>query len=197
MNAKHEITRADIMPMSEFSATRRERRRGISAIKKRRRVGIGPHATLYFESYDTMWWQVHEMLFIEKGGEAQIDDELRAYNPLIPKGAELVATLMFEIDDRERRERLLSALGGVENAFSLGFAGETVSAQPEGDVERSTPEGRTSSVHFLHFRFTAQQIAAFRAPGARVVAAIDHPGYGHMAVLPEAVRAALAEDFGD
>ncbi|MEE8204072.1 MAG: DUF3501 family protein, partial [Alphaproteobacteria bacterium] len=154
MNAKHEITRADILPMSDFAAERRERRREISEIKKNRRVEIGPHAALYFENYDTMWWQVHEMLFIEKGGEAQIDDELRAYNPLVPKGDELVATLMFEIDDRERRERLLSRLGGVENAVTLSFAGETVSAVAEDDVERSTAEGRASSVHFLHFPFT-------------------------------------------
>ena len=195
MNAKHEITRADILPMSDFAAERRERRREISEIKKNRRVEIGPHAALYFENYDTMWWQVHEMLFIEKGGEAQIDDELRAYNPLVPKGDELVATLMFEIDDRERRERLLSRLGGVENAVTIGFAGETVAGVPEGDVARSTEDGRASSVHFLHFPFTVQQIAKFRTPGTRVTAGVDHPQYAHMAVIPEAVRGALAEDF--
>ncbi|MFQ5958573.1 MAG: DUF3501 family protein [Alphaproteobacteria bacterium] len=197
MTTKHEITRADVLPMSEFAAQRRERRREISEIKRNRRVEIGPYATLYFENYDTMWWQVHEMLFIERGGEAQIDDELGAYNPLIPKGEELVATLMFEIDDGERRERLLSGLGGVENGASLSFDGETVAGVPEGDVERSTAEGRASSVHFLHFPFTAGQVAKFRTPGTKVVAAIDHPGYGHMAVMPEAVRAALAEDFDD
>ena len=195
MPPKREITRDDIMAMDAFAAIRKRRRAEVSAIKRHRRVEIGPAATLYFESFDTMWWQIHEMLYIEKGGEEQIAGELDAFNPLIPKGDELVATLMFEIDDPARRAALLERLGGVENTVTLTVAGEAIEGVPEGDVERSDDSGRASSVHFLHFPFTPAQITAFRAPGAEVVAGIGHPGYGHMAVLPEAVRQALGGDF--
>ncbi len=195
MAAKHEITRADIMSMSEYAEERTERRRAIGEVKRDRRFEIGPFATIYFENYDTMWWQVHEMLYIERGGEEQIADELAAYNPLIPNGADLVATLMFEIDQPERRQRVLAGLGGVEGTVTMSFAGETITAVPEGDVARSTAEGRASSVHFLHFPFTREQAAKFRAPGAKVVVGIGHPGYGHMAAMPEAVRQALMHDF--
>jgi hypothetical protein len=135
------------------------------------------------------------MLFIEKGGERQIDDELAAYNPLIPNGAELVATLMFEIVQPERRQQILATLGGVEDTVTMSLAGETIAAVPEGDVERSTAEGRTSSVHFLHFPFAPEQAAKFRAPGAKATVAIGHPRYSHSAAMPEAVRHALSDDF--
>ncbi len=195
MAAKREITRGDIMTMDAFAAERAERRSAMSAIKRDRRLGIGPHATIYFESYDTMWWQIHEMLRVEKGGEEQIADELAAYNQLIPNGVELTATLMFEIDDPARRDALLTRLGGVEDTITIGVGGETVTSVPEGDVARSTPDGRASSVHFLHFRFTPAQIAAFRQTGAQIIVGIGHAGYGHMAVMPEPMRVALADDF--
>jgi len=195
MPAKREITRDDIMPMEEFAVVRKQRRSEISAIKRIRRLAIGPDATIYFESYDTMWWQVHEMLHIEKGGEAQIADELSAFNPLIPNGHELVATLMFEINDPARRDALLSRLGGVEKYIAITVGSETIAAVAEDDVERSTDEGCASSVQFLHFPFTHEQISAFRDPAARVIVAIDHAGYGHMAVMDDAVSEALADDF--
>ena len=195
MTAKREITRSDILAMEDFAAIRAQRRAEISAIKRRRRVAIGPDATIYFESYDTMWWQIHEMLYIEKGGEGQIADELAAFNPLIPKGRELVATLMFEIDDPERRAKLLNKLGGVERRVTITVAGEAITGVAEDDVERSTDEGRASSVQFLHFPFTPAQIAAFRDPAKRVVIAIDHAEYGHMTVMAQDVREALSGDF--
>ncbi|MFQ5984089.1 MAG: DUF3501 family protein [Alphaproteobacteria bacterium] len=196
MTAKRRITRDDILPMNEYAAVRGERRARLMKIKQDRRVGVGPFAIFHFETYDTMWMQVHEMLYIEGGGEEQIGGELEAYNPLIPRGSELIATLMLEIDDRDRRERLLGQLGGIERSASMSFAGQTIKAAPIlDDVERTTPEGRTSSVHFLRFSFTREQIAKFREPGTEVVLAIAHPNYGHMAVVPDAVRAALAEDF--
>ena len=139
--------------------------------------------------------QVHEMLFIEKGGEEQIPDELRAYNPLIPKGDELVATAMFEIDDEIRRGRVLARLGGVEETVSIRFGGEEVKGVPEQDVDRTTAAGKASSVQFIHFPFTKAQIEKFRTAGTQVVVGLAHPDYAHMAVMPEAVRAALAEDF--
>ena len=195
MGNRHEITRADIMDMEAYGEIRRARREEISAIKGDRRVEVGPFAAFYFENYDTMWYQIHEMLYIEKGGEAQIGDELSAYNPLIPDGGELVTTLMFEIEDEDRRKRELGRLGGVEGNVSLTVGGETIGAVAEKDVERSKPDGRTSSVHFLHFPFTPAQVASFKTEGARVVLAIGHEHYAHMAVLPERVRAALAADF--
>ena len=135
------------------------------------------------------------MLFVEKGGEAQIADELAAYNPLIPKGRELVATLMFEIDDPERRDRELGQLGGVEDTISVRVGGHTVTAAPESEVERTKQSGRTSAVHFLHFPFSDEAIKAFRNTSQDAVLAIAHANYGHMAVLPDDVRAALAADF--
>jgi len=191
----HEITRADIMDMAAYGAVRGEKRRALVEIKRHRRVPVGPDATAYFESYDTMWLQIHEMLHIEKGGEPQIADELRAYNPLVPNGRELVATVMFEIDEPGRRHTVLSSLGGVENTVSLQFGGETVLGQPESDIERTKADGKTSSVHFLHFPFTPDQIDRFRTPGTRVLLSVGHPNYGHLAVLSEATRAELAQDF--
>ena len=193
--AKHEIGRADIMPMEAYATVRRERRRAITELKKNRRMAVGPDATFYFESYDTMWHQIHEMLHIERGGEDQIPDELEAYNPLIPKGNELVATLMIEIDDAVRRAQVLGRLGGVEDTVSVNFAGEVVAGVAEEDVDRTTADGKASSVQFLHFPFTASQIAAFRSPGTRVSVAISHPAYDHQAGMTEDVRRALAEDF--
>ncbi|MBP2311688.1 DUF3501 family protein [Azospirillum soli] len=192
---KTEITRADIIPLDQYGQERAARRKALVEVKKNRRVPVGPFATFYFENYETMWQQIHEMLYIEKGGEEQIADELRAYNPLIPKGAELVATVMFEIDDPLRRATVLGRLGGVEEAMTIQFAGHTVTGRPEGDVERTNEEGKTSSVHFMHFDFTPEQVAAFRNPGTQVIVGIAHENYGHMAVMPEATRAALAGDF--
>ena len=165
------------------------------ALKRHRRVEVGPVATFYFENRDTMWLQVQEMLYIEKGGPGQIPDELTAYNPLIPSGSELIATVMFEIDDPVRRMNFLARLGGIENTAFLEFDGETVVGAPEQDVERTTAEGKASSVQFVHFPFTPGQIRKFRAPGTRVLLGFKHPSYAHIAVMPEEVRAALAMDF--
>lgn len=195
MSAKHEITRDDILDMEDYVAVREERKRAVAELKKHRRVAVGPDATFYFESYDTMLHQVHEMLYIEKGGEEQIEDELRAYNPMIPNGRELVATLMFEIDEPARRAEFLAGLGGVEETVTLTFNGETVTATPEQDVDRTTADGKASSIQFLHFPFTVAQVEKFRTADAQVSLAIGHEKYGHLAVLPEAVRLALAGDF--
>jgi hypothetical protein len=192
---KRRLTHGDIAPLAEYSARRSEERRRIAEIKGRRRLEVGPFATFYFENFETMRQQVQEMLYIEKGGDAQLEDELAAYNPLIPQGSELVATVMFEIDDPVRRGRMLSRLGGIENRVFLEIAGEAIRGEPDPTRENTSPEGKASSVQFLRFPFTASQIARFRTPGAQVVAGFDHPNYRHMAVLPEPVRTALAEDF--
>ena len=191
------ITRDDLIDMEAYGRTRKERRAALVARKKNRRVELGPYATAYFECYETMWQQVHEMLFIERGGEEQIDDELAAYNPLIPNGRELVATVMFEIDDEVRRKMVLSKLGGVEETAFLKFGDETVAGVPEADVDRTTADGKASSVQFIHFPFTDAQAAAFCAAETEVTLGFTHPEYAHMTVLTETVRAELAGDLDD
>ena len=195
MTPAKELTRDDIMDMAAYGAIRMERRREIVADKKNRRVHIGPHATFYFENYWTMWLQVHEMLYIEKGGEAQIPDELNAYNPLIPKGRELIATVMFEIDDPGQRAAILGQLGGVEETFFLSIDGAEVTATAETDVDRTSAEGKASSVQFVHFHLTDDQAAKLKGGAGEVILGIKHPAYSHMTILPPATRAALAGDL--
>jgi Protein of unknown function (DUF3501) len=192
---RRRLTREDIMPPGNYAAIRSDQRKRITEIKRRRRLEVGPFATFYFENYETMRHQVQEMLHIEQGGEAQIADEFAAYNPLIPQGKELVATVMFEIDDPTRRGSVLARLGGIEEHVFLDIAERRIRGEPDPTRENTSPEGKASSVQFLRFPFTEDQIARFKTPGARVIAGFDHPSYGHMAMLPEAVRAALAEDF--
>lgn len=193
--AKHAITAGDILKPEIYAQQRKERRAAITAIKKNRRIAVGPFATFYFENYQTMFQQVHEMLHIERGGEEQIADELAAYNPLIPQGQELVATLMFEIDDPVRRDRELRRLTSVEDHIYLEVGGMRVTALPETDVERTKSDGKTSSIHFLRFPFTAQEVDKFRDMSQRVLLAIAHPNYGHMAMIDGASREALVGDF--
>lgn len=195
LQMKRQITREDILPMASYAAERRELRRDLVTKKKFRRQDVGPVCTFYFENYDTMWAQVHEMLYIEKGGEKQIEDELRAYNPLIPQGRELVATVMFEIDDPQRRKTFLSRLGGVEQTAFFEVDGERIVGKPEADLDRTTADGKASSVQFIHFLFTDAQAAKFKQPNTRVVLGFTHPQYAHMTILPEDVRGALAQDF--
>lgn len=192
---ERKITRDDLLSFDDYAARRKEKRREAIALKRHRRMDVGPHAAFYFENYHTMWHQVHEMLYIEKGGEDQIADELAAYNPLIPDGRELVATLMFEIPDPARRERILARLGGVEETVTLTVGGRDIKAEPELDVDRSTADGKASSVHFLHFKFSDEQIRAFTSSTDPVVLAVNKDDYRHMAVMPDAVRRTLAGDF--
>jgi len=195
MAMKREITREDLMPPAEYAKVRAVRRQAVVARKQNRRLEVGPVATFHFEDYDSMWLQVQEMLYIEKGGEAQIADELSAYNPLIPNGRELVATVLFEIDDPIRRKTLLGRLGGIEHAAFIRIGEEIVKGLSEPDIDRTSAEGKASAVQFIHFSFTPDQISKFRRPGAQIIVGFTHPAYGHMVVMPEAVRAALADDF--
>lgn len=190
-----QITRADILPMAEYAKVRKDKRAELVAKKKHRRVEVGPYVTFYFESYDTMWAQVHEMLYIEKGGEEQIADELAAYNPLIPQGSELIATMMFEIDEENRRRRVLGRLGGVEQTVTITIGSHVVRGTAEEDVDRTTAAGKTSSVHFLHFPFKPDDIAAFRDLSQPAILGIGHEGYQHMAMLSAETRKALGTDF--
>lgn len=191
-----QITRDDIMPLAQYAKERAERRRALLPTKKLRRISVGPYATFYFENFDTMWLQVHEMLYIEKGGEEQIADELSAYNPLIPQKGELVATVMFEIDEEGQRNRVLRQLTNIEETAFLDVAGEKIKASFETDVERTTEDGKTSSVHFLRFNLTPAQVKAFSEAGKIVMLGFTHANYGHLAVLGADTRAELAKDLG-
>jgi hypothetical protein len=193
----HEITRADIIPDAEFAEQRRAPRLALLPVKQKRRVALGPYCTFYFESFDTMLFQIQEMLLIEKGGEAQIADELAAYNPLVPNGSELVATVMFEVDEPVRRANLLNGLGGVEDHFQLRIGDDVVAGVQDSDQERTREDGKTSSVHFLRFPLTREQIAAFRDPSVQLMVACNDPRYAHLAVLGPDVRAELAKDLAD
>jgi len=142
-----------------------------------------------------MWYQVQEMLRIEKGGEKQLVEELEAYNPLIPKGRELVATVMFEIDNPSIRAAVLSGLGGVENHMIIKLDEETITAVPEQDIDRTSVDGKASSVQFVHFYFTVAQIEKFRKFDTVIQIGIKHPKYGHMANISNETRSALILDF--
>ncbi|HTK33795.1 MAG TPA: DUF3501 family protein [Caulobacteraceae bacterium] len=193
--AERRITPADLMPDAEFAKVRKERRAALLPIKRLRRVELGPVCTVYFESYETMLFQVQEMLLTEGGGAAQVPDELEAYNPLIPQGSELVATAMFEIEDPVRRAAVLARLGGVEDDFFLQVGADRIAGVPEGDVERTREDGKTSSVHFLRFPLQPEQIARFRDPTVSILVGCNHESYGHLAGLTPATRAELARDF--
>jgi len=192
---KRRITRADIIPISDYRAIRKDHRLKLIEIKRRRRMAIGPFMTLSFENYDTMWMQVHEMLLIEQGGNDQIDGELDAYNPLIPGGYELVATMMLEIEDEKRRQSVLATLGHIEDMITISFDGEVVNGAPDKDMDRTTDAGKTSSVHFLHFLFTPAQIEKFQADAPQIIIGCNHQNYRHMAVIPDNVYASLSEDL--
>ena len=192
---KKEILKEDIMPLDVYIKNRKELRKNIVNFKKDRRIALGPYATFYFESYETMLAQVQEMLYIEKGGDEQLKDELTAYNPLIPNGKELTATLMFEIDNPVSRSAFLGKVGGIEEKVFIKIEGEIVKAIPEEDVERTSANGKASSVQFIHFKFSDEQIQKFKLDGAEVEIGIDHKEYSHTTKLSSANLSSLSADF--
>ena len=192
---KREIQKSDIMPLDAYIKDRKELRKNIVNFKKNRRVALGPYATFYFESYETMLAQVQEMLYIEKGGDEQLHDELIAYNPLIPNGKELTATLMFEIDNPISRAAFLGKVGGIEEMVFMKINGETVKAVPEEDVDRTSAEGKASSVQFIHFNFTNEQIHKFKSSDVNIELGMDHKEYSHTTKLSKESIASLSEDF--
>jgi hypothetical protein len=192
---KKEILKDDIMPLDVYIKNRKELRKNIVSFKKDRRIALGPYATFYFESYETMLAQVQEMLYIEKGGDEQLKDELTAYNPLIPNGKELTATLMFEIDNPVSRSAFLSKVGGIEEKIFIKIDGESIKAIPEKDVDRTSAEGKASSVQFIHFKFSDEQIQKFKSNSVEVEIGIDHKEYSHATKLSSANLSSLSTDF--
>ena len=192
---KREILKEDIMPLDVYTKNRKELRKNIVNLKKDRRIALGPYATFYFESYETMLAQVQEMLYIEKGGDEQLKDELVAYNPLIPNGKELTATLMFEIDNPVSRAAFLSKAGGIEEKVFIKIDGQSIKAIPEEDVDRTSAEGKASSVQFIHFKLNDEQIEKFKSDSVEVEIGIDHKEYSHTTKLSSANLSSLAADF--
>ena len=192
---KREIQKQDIMPLDVYIKNRKELRKSIVSFKKDRRIALGPYATFYFENYETMLAQVQEMLYIEKGGDAQLKDELEAYNPLIPNGKELTATLMFEIDDPISRSAFLNKVGGIEEKVFIKIDGEIAKAVPEKDVDRTSADGKASSVQFIHFKLTDKQIQKFRSKNIDIELGIDHKDYSHTTKLSFENINSLSADF--
>jgi len=192
---KREIQKEDIMPLDVYIKKRKELRKNIVNFKKDRRIALGPYATFYFENYETMLAQVQEMLYIEKGGDEQLKDELIAYNPLIPNGKELIATLMFEIDNPVLRSAFLSKVGGIEEKVFIKIDGESIKATPEEDVDRTSAKGKASSVQFIHFKFNDEQIQKFKSNGAAIEIGIDHKEYSHTTKFSTVNLSSLSADF--
>ena len=190
-----EVTKADLIPADEYAKNRKAYRKEIVSYKKDRRISLGPYANFYFESYETMKAQIQEMLHIEKGGDEQLKDELAAYNPLIPDGKELVATLMFEIDNPLSRAEFLNKVGGIEEKVFLKISGEIINSIPAQDVDRTSAEGKASSVQFIHFKFTEDQVKKFKDFSNEIIIGVDHEMYAHTVKLTENNKKALALDF--
>ena len=192
---KRKIEKEDIMPLDIYTKKRKDLRKNIVEFKKDRRVPLGPYATFYFESFETMLAQVQEILYIEKGGDEQLKDELMAYNPLVPNGSELTATLMFEIDNPVSRATFLGKVGGIEEKVYMKVNGDLIKATPELDVDRTSAEGKASSVQFIHFNFNSDQIKNFKMASSQVEIGIDHKEYSHSTRLSENTLKSLALDF--
>jgi len=191
----HSITADDIMPLAQYELIRADKRAEALLRKGLTRIAVGPKATILFETWDSMWLQIQEMLRIEKGGAAQIPDEIAAYDPMVPKGAELTATLLFEVADPVRRDQFLRTLGGVEDHIALNVCGEVIRARAEGDVERTREsDGKASAVHFIHFDFTPAALAAWKSGEGTVMVVIDHPNYGHAALIRADTRRYLDQE---
>ena len=192
---KFEITEADVIDIDRYITERPKIKKDISEIKKYRRIAVGPFATFYFECFDTMIYQVQEMLYIERGGVEQMKDELEAYNPLVPKGKELVATLMFEIDNEIKRKEFLTSVGGIENKIFIEIDGKKIISRPEQDTDRTSEDGKASSVHFLHFDFSDEEIKKFKDKNSRVLLGFDHSNYMHFSEFSINSKKELSNDF--
>ena len=193
--AKKAITESDVIDIDSYIKDRDSIKKKIKQYKNNRRVHVGPHATFYFESFDTMLYQVQEMLYIERGGREQLKDELKAYNPLIPTGTSLVVTLMFEIDNPNVRKEFLNSIGGIEKNTFIQVCNHKIYSRAEDDTDRTNEEGKASSVHFLHFDFDESQIKLFSDMSSEVSLGFDHENYHHISILSSSTKTSLVEDF--
>ena len=189
------VEKNDLISYEAYAKNRKQFRKKLVEFKKNRRISLGPHATFYFESFETMLGQIQEMLHIEKGGNEQLKDELNAYNPLIPKGKELIATLMFEIDDSITRADFLNKVGGIEEKVYMQIGKEKIEPIAETDVDRTSAEGKASSVQFIHFNFSKEQILKFKDLNTQVIIGINHSLYNYMVEIPKDIKSSLIKDF--
>jgi len=189
------ITAADILSLDQYELIRSDKKQEAIERKKLTRLSVGPYATVLFETWDSMWLQIQEMLRIEKGGDAQLADELAAYDPMVPKGGELTATVLFEVEDPVRRDAFLRTIGGIERHVAIEVGGHRVPARPEGDIERTRErDNKASAVHFFHFDFTPEAVAAWKGGEGSAMLVFDHPDYGHAAVIGRDSRDYLARE---
>ena len=192
----NKLTREDLFSLEKYAEVRNDFRKKVIEHKKDRRVALGDHAALYFESSLTMQYQVQEMLRIEKIFEADgINEELEVYNPLIPDGSNFKATFMMEYEDVEERKVALSKLIGIEKKVWVKI-GDCDSVNPiaNEDLDRET-EDKTSSVHFLRFELTPEMVEQAKA-GAVISMGIDHANYQvTLEAIPENVRVSLVSDL--
>ena len=193
--SKKVITESDVIDIDSYIKDRESIKKKIKDHKNKRRVHVGPHATFYFESFDTMLYQVQEMLYIERGGREQLNDELKAYNPLIPTGKSLVVTLMFEIDNPNVRKKFLNSIGGIEKNTFMQVGNQKIYSRAENDTNRTNEDGKASSVHFLHFDFDESQIKLFSDVSLEVSLGFDHENYQHISILSSLTKKSLVEDF--
>ena len=177
------IEKTDILSRDEYKVKRKSLREKMVLRKKLRRVDIGPYITMYFENKDTIIHQINEMVYIEDGGEQQIDDEILAYKSLVPDGSELIATVMIEIDNPTKRAEFLSKMGGFEETINIKIHDKDIIGKAELDVDRTTADGKASSVQFVHFEFDEEAVKSIKHNMENVSISINHKNYRHSAIL--------------
>ena len=191
------IEKSDILSRDEYKSKRKSLREKMVLRKKFRRVDIGPYVTMYFENKDTIIHQINEMVYIENGGEEQINDEILAYKSLIPDGQELVATVMIEIDNPIKRAEFLSKMGGFEETISIKIHDQEIKGKAELDGDRTTADGKASSVQFVHFEFDEEAVKSIKNNMENVSISISHESYRHSALLNTDTVGELVKDFID
>ena len=190
---KH-LTKKDLLSFEDYEKIRGQKKQEILEIKKARSLFIGPDARVIFESFETIWFQIQEMLRVEKGGEQQMEDEIEAYAPMLPQGKDLVVTVFFEISDATLRHEKLSLWGGIENHLYLSIDGEKIYGKNADDLERTNASGKTSAVHFLKFSFSDFQIAKFKQK-KNIILGFDFKLYFHTTMVLDSTIDRLIEDF--
>ena len=195
MSQNKPINKSDILNRDQYKAQRKNLREKMVLRKKNRRLDIGPYITIYFENRDTILHQINEMVYIENGGDEQVKDEILAYKSLIPNGKELVATLMVEIDSPKKRADFLGKMGGFEENLDVIVNSKVIKGNPESDVERTTAEGKASSVQFVHFEFDEESINEFKSTNKDVAITINHKDYKHSTVMNQETKDELSKDF--
>ena len=195
MQVNNIIEKSDILSRDEYKIKRKNLREKMVLRKKFRRVDIGPYVTMYFENKDTIVHQINEMVYIEDGGEQQIYDEISAYKSLIPNGRELVATVMVEIDNPIKRAEFLSKMGGFEETINIKIHNKDIKGKAELDGDRTTADGKASSVQFVHFEFDKKTVEIIKNHMENVTISINHENYKHSSILNIDTVKELVKDF--